>query len=93
METETGPDGGSFHANVTFPCSLEASAWFFLPAPDRSHLCGCVDGGFELEQLSDDLHVTLFGGQMESIQAVLRERRRFSEPRRGRGNSTLTQIT
>lgn len=39
-----------------------------LEAP---HLCGRVHGGLELQQLSDDFHVALLGGQMESIQTIL----------------------
>lgn len=36
-----------------------------------SHLSSCVHIGALLDELSYDFHVTLFGGQMESIQTIL----------------------
>lgn len=46
--------------------------------PEEPHLGGRIHGGFQLEQLCDHFNVALLGGQMESIETILRGEERLN---------------
>lgn len=47
------------------------SVWRLWVMP---YLCCCINTGSQLQQLSNNLHMPLFGGQMKSIQTILRQK-------------------